>query len=355
MKTEGHYASRQAHSVLMNRLTIIKRMDCAVPPVNQSLETSQYPIGVIIPTFNRSEVLLTCLRHLERQTMKDFEVIIVDDGSTDSTPQLLERYRRESPLQLHYVRQENAGRARARNAAIFALRAPICLMIGNDIFASPDLVLKHLELHRSRPELQIAGLGLTRWSESGQKVTRFMRWLDESGVQFAYNDLLRGVRPDWKHFYTSNLSLKTKLLQENPFDESFKRYGVEDLELGYRLEKKCNLEVVFLPDAVAHHFHPTYFRQACRRNYDIGYSMQMFHELWPDSVSPDRNSPLRLSVRNLMIRTRWVLPPLTRLADLVTKAWCPNPLMRGTLIYHGILGYHGASSSGPRSKPIERT
>ena len=317
--------------------------------MNESPETSRYPIGVIIPTFNRSEVLLSCLRHLERQTMPHFEVIIVDDGSTDSTPQLLEEYRRESLLHIQYIRQENGGRARARNAAISALRAPICLMIGNDIFASPDMVSKHLELHGQRPGLEVAALGLTRWSESGQKITKFMRWLDESGVQFAYNDLLRGVHPDWKHFYTSNLSLKTQLLRENPFNESFKRYGVEDLELGYRLEKRCNLEIVFLPDAIAHHLHPTYFRQDCRRSYDIGASMRKFHELWPDSASQNRNSRLRRSVRGLMIRTRWVLPLLTRLADLVTKIWCPNPLMRLTLIYYGVLGYQSTPSSGARS------
>ena len=185
-------------------------MSGSVPVKNYSSPTSQYPIGVIIPTYNRSEILLSCIRHLERQTWTDFEVIIVDDGSTDFTPRLLEEYQRRTPLHLHCIRQDNSKQARARNTAISALHAPVCLMIGDDIFASPDLVSRHLELHRQRPEIQVAGLGLTRWSESGQTVTKFMRWLDESGERL-YNDLLRGVRPDWKHFYTGNLSLKTQV------------------------------------------------------------------------------------------------------------------------------------------------
>lgn len=327
-------------------------MYSGVQPVSHMSAVSQYPIGVIIPTYNRSEVLLSCLRHLERQTMTDFEVVVVDDGSTDFTPKLLEEYQRRTPLHLRCIRQDNSGPASARNVAISVLQAPICLMIGDDIFASPDLVSKHLELHRKRPVMHVAALGFTRWSNSGQTVTAFMHWLDESGVQFAYNDLLRGVAPNWKHFYTSNLSLKTRFLRENPFNESFPKAAVEDLELGYRLEQQRALEVVFIHDAIADHLHPTSFLQACRRTYNIGSSMRLFHELWPDSAPPGRNSPLRRGLRYFMVRTPWLLPPLTTLADIVTRAWCPNPLMSAALKYHGVLGYQSSASPDQKSSAI---
>lgn len=325
-----------------------------MPVKNYSSPASQYPIGVIIPTYNRCEVLLSCLRHLERQTWTDFEVIVVDDGSTDSTPRLLEEYQRETPLHLRSIRQDNARQARARNTAISALHAPICLIIGDDILASSGLVSKHLELHRQRPEIQVAGLGLTRWSESGQTVTKFMRWLEESGIESSYNDLLRGVRPDWKHFYTGNISLKTQLLRENPFNESFTRYGMEDIELGYRLERQRDLEVVFIPDALTHHLHPTNFRKACRRRFDVGSSCRLFHDLWPDSALPRGDSPLLRGLRNLMLKNPWFLPPLTALADIVTSVRCPNLLMRGTLSLYYHLGYQSTASSGQKSSATSR-
>jgi len=219
-------------------------------------------------------------------------------------------------------------------------------MIGDDILASPDLVSKHLDLHRLRPEIRVAGLGLTRWSDTGQTVTAFMRWLDESGVQFAYHDLLSGVSPDWKYFYTSNLSLKTQFLRENPFNESFTKAAAEDLELGYRLERQHALEISFIPEALAHHFHPTSFRQACRRQFNVGMSIRMLHELWPGSAPQRKNSPFSQGARKFIVKHPILLPPLTFLADIATKIWCPNLLMLGALSCYYNLGYQSSSSSG---------
>jgi glycosyltransferase involved in cell wall biosynthesis len=277
-------------------------------------------------------------------------VVIVDDGSTDGTPQLLEEYQRQTPLNLRCIRQENSGPARARNQAISVLRAPVCLIIGDDIFASPEVVSQHLQLHWQRSEIAVAGLGLTRWSESGQTVTPFMQWLDKSGVQFAYNDLFRGARPCWKYFYTCNLSLKTQLLRENPFNESFTKAAAEDIELGYRLERRRNLEVVFIPAALAHHLHPTSFRRACRRNITVGASMRLFHDLWPESAPPDKDSPLQRPIPRLMLRNPWLLSVLSLFADLLTRVWGPNSVMRETLSYYYNRGYQMTLSGAHNSK-----
>ena len=104
------------------------------------MNSHQNPLSVVIPTYNRADVLIKCLIHLENQTRNDFEVVVVDDGSTDSTPERIEAYAKNSPLSLRYLRQENRGPASARNYAISLVDAPICLIIGDDIFASPKLI-----------------------------------------------------------------------------------------------------------------------------------------------------------------------------------------------------------------------
>ena len=296
------------------------------------------PVCIVIPTYNRAPALDICLKHLEKQSWTDFEVIVVDDGSTDSTPQQMKQYLSSGSLRLRYFRQKNSGPARARNHAISLAQSPICLIIGDDIFATPDFVKTHLQFHQEHPAMQVACLGLTRWSESGQTVTPFMRWLDEGGMQFSYHDLLRGVSPDWKHFYTSNISLKTEFLRKNPFNETFAKAAAEDLELGYRLEVQHGLEITFLPQALAYHLHPTSFRQACRRMYGVGISMRQFHELWPEHLPITNNSLLR-KIKGLLLRNRWLVSPLIPFVSGLTRFWCPNPLMRQLLAYHFAAGY----------------
>lgn len=305
---------------------------------------TSFPLGVVIPTYNRADVLLRCLRHLEAQTWSNFEVIVVDDGSTDDTRRQIEIYATQTSLSLRYLHQENSGPARARNYAISLLRSEICLLIGDDILASPDFVQQHLTLHRHHAELQVVGLGLTRWNEDGQVVTPFMRWLDSGGVQFAYAALLNGVPPTWKHFYTSNLSLKTEQLRNYPFDERFPAAAMEDIELGYRMQAQGTLEIVFLPAAIAEHLHPTSIPQACRRMIGVGSASHQFYKLWPEHRRPGSSSALKRGIRSILTDERWVLPALRSAADLLTRFWCPNPLLKGVLALHHILGYRKAGT-----------
>jgi glycosyltransferase involved in cell wall biosynthesis len=311
------------------------------------LELKRYPLAVVIPTYNRADVLMECLKHLEDQTCKDFEVVIVDDGSTDSTPDQIKTYLKNSPLAIRYARQENHGPARARNHAISMIEAPISLMIGDDIFASPSLVAEHLQLHLKRPEEPVAALGLTRWSEKGQSVTPFMRWLDSGdGLQFHYDLLLRGKSPDWGDFWTSNLSLKTRVLKEFPFDESFPHAAMEDIELACRIEARHGLKLIFLPEALGHHLHPTTFVQACRRMVKVGESTAHFDRLWPGKRRTKRNI-LKRPLQSILLAYPRAVPTWVKLADWSLNLACPNFLVRYVLSCHFAMGYNRGNQCAP--------
>jgi len=292
---------------------------------------------VIIPTFNRAAALICCLEHLERQTCKDFEVVVVDDGSTDETAHRVQEYGKRTNLSLKFIQQPNGGPARARNVAIGAASSSLVLMIGDDIFAAPELVETHLKLHRQHPAPHVAALGQTVWEEKTQKVTPFMRFLEE-GIQFSYNDLVAGKIPGI-YFYTSNLSVKTELLRRNPFCERFPAAAFEDLELGLRLTQKEGLELIFIPEALGHHYHPTTFLQACRRMRNGGWSAHLMYEMWPEAyLNPAGATPVRRLARRVLAPAP-ILFAVTQFTALLTRVITPKALFRAVLGTYFYVGY----------------
>ena len=306
---------------------------------NASVPDEERPaVSVIVPTYNRLDVLPSCLLCLEQQTFRNFEVIVVDDESTDGTSGFLRTYAAQTKLRFRTVRQRNKGPAGARNRAIALAAAPVVIFIGDDILPSPGFLDAHCAFHRQNTAENAAALGLTRWDESLQTVTPFMRW-SELHHQFDYGHLLAGGAVTWKHFYTSNLSLKTELLRRNPFDERFKKSMMEDAELGYRLALREGLCLEFLPAAFATHVHPTDFSKSCRRARGVGEASIFFDSISAMPVKP--KSRVRLAALFLLRHMGWALPFL-KLAnwatEQITRVWCPNPLLRPVLHFNLVAG-----------------
>jgi len=223
-------------------------------------------VSVIVPTFNRVQELRRVLNAFEKQRPADlpFEVVAVDDGSSDGTAELLASWRsRRFPLR--FVRQANAGPARARNRALGIASGEIVLFGGDDIEPHPDLVAEHVGEHLRRGDPRVAVLGLTRWPE-GEDVTSTMRHIDGPGAQqFSYAVFENGAEYDFRHFYTSNVSLRRSLLNREPdgFSTAFPAAAFEDAELAYRLSRR-GMRIHYHAAALAWHHH----RYDARRFFD---------------------------------------------------------------------------------------
>jgi GT2 family glycosyltransferase len=226
-------------------------------------------LSVLIPTYNRCETLAKALQALFAQRVAAaWEIIVVDDGSTDGTGDVLKALKAQSPVAMTCLHQENSGPAAARNRGLGASAAPLALMIGDDILAAPDLLSQHLAAHQRHPQPQAAVLGLVDWSPT-LTVTPFMRWWGEH--RFRFGALQAGrVELDFSFFYTCNVSVKREfLLEHGLFDESFRAAAYEDVELACRLDQ-AGLQIHFAPQAVAYHHHLIDLQSACRRIQDIG-------------------------------------------------------------------------------------
>ena len=299
-----------------------------------TIESSE--ITVVIPTFNRLSTLRLCLEYLEAQTLTNFDVIIVNDGSTDGTEAALAEIQEKSSLRLQILHQPNAGPARGRNFAIAHVMTDICLLIGDDIVASPELLEAHLRFHRGNSDSGSVGLGWTKWDQIYQEVTPFMQWYED--IQFDYGRLTSGLTPTWQHFYTSNLSFKTQLIRSNPFDERFKAAAWEDIELGFRLTMEKNMQLTFLRDAVATHVHPTTFLQATKRMQILGRSERQFHQIWPTARDfTVRDAKARICT--ILGAKPFLLRMLTSATDLLSRQLKPGKLHAMLLRSHQQRGY----------------
>ena len=229
-------------------------------------------ISVVIPTYNRKGTLEKCLAALSRQTYpaSGYEVLIVDDGSTDGTRDIAER--RGSGGGVRYFRQEHRGPAAARNLGVRNAAGEIVLFTGDDMIAEPGLLQAHAAWHEKNPAESAALLGHVTWAPDAG-ITPFMRWLESGGMQFSYGELEGKTEADPRRFfYTSNLSVKKSFLTANGlFDEDFPYAAYEDAELGLRLAAK-GLTLGYDRQAMAVHDHFTTLESACRRMLLVGES-----------------------------------------------------------------------------------
>lgn len=258
-------------------------------------------ISVVMPTFNRSALLPRVLEAYETQSGDvPFEIVAADDGSDDGTAEILDAYRpRRFGLQVLPLGR-NCGPGQARNAAIAAAGAPLLLIVGDDILPSPGLVARHVSAHRGLPESHWAVLGRTTWPDDLPQ-NNLMRHVDGPGAQqFSYAHLRHGQDVDFRHFYTSNISLKRALLDGvHPwFDPAFRFAAYEDVELAYRLERSAGLRIRYLETARATHYHYYGIWSFAERQVRCGLMASVFLRLHPE------------------LRPRWRVKRARRLARL---------------------------------------
>lgn len=204
-------------------------------------------LSVVIPTYNRRERLIRVLTALAHQAASpdQFEVVVVDDGSTDGTSEWLAAQRPAHGLRL--LRLSNGGPARARNAGIEQAAGELILFIDDDLEPEPALIPEHLKSHRAEPDVVVIGplASLPHYEEP------WVAWEQEK-VEAQYAAMLRGDwQPTFRQFWTGNASVaKRHLLAAGLFDPSFLR--AEDIELGIRLH---NLGLGFRFNPRARGFH----------------------------------------------------------------------------------------------------
>ena len=294
-------------------------------------------LTVIIPTYNRVQLLAKALAGYEKQSSPALirELLIVDDGSTDGTDAFVRDFRRKSRLPLRYLRQSNKGPAAARNLGISEALSPLILFTDSDIVPAHDLVEQHSAWHRKHPESSSAILGYVTWSPEVNP-TPFMRWYGEDPMLFAYRSARGRTELDFRFFYTCNLSLKTAFLRERGnFNESFRSAAYEDTELGYRLSQH-GMRLRYNPAAVAYHHQFFTFAAACRKARANAEAAQLFFrtEAGQEVLKQMERKQSRWSYRIAKACAKGAAKALRPI-----RSWIDSPIHLPAIFYHLFFWY----------------
>lgn len=194
---------------------------------------------VVLPTYNNLHELKHCLKALEKQTFKEFNVFVCVDGSTDGTLEYLAETEFSINVKvLEHPDKKNNGRNLTRNLCIPFLTQKYLLMLDSDCVPKPDLLKQHLDLLEKDDVISVGELYYTN-----TRTNVWAKYLQTRGKgQFEDKSEIPS-----HYLNTQNVAFRTKYFLESGGQdlEMSKSYGGDDTELGYRLNKLFGLKTVF--------------------------------------------------------------------------------------------------------------
>jgi len=192
-------------------------------------------------TYKRPRLLARVLEACFGQNMPadQYEVVLVNDGSPDETPGVIERMRSLATCRFEVIHQPNGGLAKARNAGIARSTGERIVFIDDDVLPTPVFAAEHLRSDETAGDVIVRG-GVINTASFDKLPPPHWTLANYSG----------------NFFWTTNVSVRlARLERAGRFDEAFSEYGWEDIELGMRL-RKIGTKAVFNKNALAFHYKP---------------------------------------------------------------------------------------------------
>lgn len=228
---------------------------------------TQIQLSVIIPVFNGAKAIQACLDSIFACKETFYEVIVIDDGSTDNTAELVQKY----PCKLIRL-EKNQGRSYARNRGIEASFSDYLVFTDSDCIVCdnwPNIILKSfLDLLKHDPSLAaMEGRILP--------ISGFINKCD-AYAGYGYN---QNLKPGYhEHFCTANLIAdKKKILEAGSFNNDIR--DIEDQDLGFRLLEK-GYTLYYQPDySVIHNHTRNSLREFLKHYYDWGKSLGNYFDI----------------------------------------------------------------------------
>ena len=191
-------------------------------------------VSVIIPVYNAQDFIGETLDSVLAQTFTAYEILLVDDGSTDRSKEIIQAYVRKDPARLRYIYQANQGPGAARNHAIREARGEYLAFLDADDLWMPQRLEEGVRVLDARPEIALVHAQTIRIGEKGEPTEQAER--DE---RYLSGNIFKYLLTRKAHITCPTVLLRKSCLAEaGIFDESPQCIGVEDRDLWLRVTRR---------------------------------------------------------------------------------------------------------------------
>lgn len=225
------------------------------------MDCSEPTVSVVVPVFNSGKTIAKCLDSLMRLNHPRYEIIIVDDGSTDNTARICRGYN-----EITFVQLPRSGASKARNVAIEMARGKFIAFTDGDCVVEEDW-LTQLEKGFTSPEIAGVG-GDQKCPEDDTKTgTTIHGFLKSVGFVADYVKTDAGMK-ETEHNPTCNGMYRKEVLEEvGGFNEDL--WPGEDVELDLKIRRR-GYKLIYNPAASVAHYRPGTYRGFARMLYRYG-------------------------------------------------------------------------------------
>ena len=243
-------------------------------------------ISIVVPVYNKEKYISRILGDISNQSFEDFECIIVDDGSTDSSGEICDEFAaKDKRFCVQHV--PNGGVSRARNIGLTRASGQYVTFIDADDHIEPDYLMQlYTDIERSRADMVIAGLEKF-WEDGHPPVTIEVPRIGMCSMKDLMPDFARVQKQSGIYGFSCGKLLQRYLIEDTRFAEWLRL--AEDFEFYLRIYPKINT---------------IYFEDKCRYHY-LQEALNSSTVVRDDNIDYLSQLKLNLSYRDFFIKSGW--------------------------------------------------
>jgi len=244
--------------------------------------------SIIVPAYNEAHSIEGCLKSLLNQTMppESYEILVVDDGSTDDTAQRIKKY----PVSYYF--QPNEGAASARNFGVSCANGHIILFTDADCEVTTNWIEEMVKPFADREIIGVKGFYKT--FQTGL-IARFV----QKEYEAKYRYLLKSKYIDFVDTYSAAYRREV-FLKSGGFDTQFRTASAEDCDLSYQLSRQ-GYKMVANPRALVYHRHPDSLKAYLKTKFRNAFWRVLTYRKNRQKIIKDSHTPLLLKLQMFLL------------------------------------------------------